>query len=205
MVCVTLAAACFKELPTVPDGSSSSSSGTGEAPTSESGASSGSGAEVTSAASTASPSSPTTDEDPSTGTTAAPAPPLEGLFACKPELCDPWEPPACVGACGPPDAAGACLLGLMRDRVSDRGDVRVCEGTCTRTAFVIRGDGTDEVTRQTATEVGEGLTDYVDLRRCVLRDASFFEACIVELTDECVDPTKWVKSCADFKIPCGDG
>jgi hypothetical protein len=131
-------------------------------------------------------------------------PPDEGLFACYPEFCDVWAPPSCTEACAL-DTAGRCLFEQMRDRANRRGDVQVCGDTCARTVLAIRGGGTDEVERQTATEIGDGgLGDYRDLRRCVLREPEFFAGCIEALTAECVDMMKWFKSCGDTTLVCDD-
>ena len=187
--------ACFKELPTVPEGTSGTSGET-SAPTSgsEEGVSSTGGVATTLTSGSSDVDDPTTGE--------VPAPPDEGLFACYAEFCEVWEPPSCTQGCAL-DAAGRCLFEQMRDRAHRRADVRVCGDTCERTAIAVRGGGTDEVERQTASELGDELADYRDLKKCVLREPEFFAGCIDTLTAECVDMMKWFKSCDDVPFVCG--
>lgn len=193
--------ACFKELPTVPEGSEDTgavgSTSTSDAPTemSESSASS------SGAAGTMIPS----DSDVDMATTGVVPPPEEQLFACFVEFCDVWVPPNCAKGCEL-DGAGRCLLEQMRDRSTRRGDVRVCGDTCERTVLAIRGGGTDEVERQTATELGNGgLVDYQPHKKCLLREPEFFAGCLESLTPACVDMAQWFKSCGDTPLVCGGG
>lgn len=192
IACVCLGGACFKDLPTVPGDSSETTAATSSPTTGAD--SSTAGAEVTSAAEM------TTDGDMLSSGPATPD--VEGLFACVPALCEPWLLPDCDGACGVADAAGQCLLGSMRDRVSGRGEVRVCGDECVRTAIAVRGGGSDDIKRQTATEVGEGLAGYTDARRCVLREPEFFAGCLGGLTAACVDPMQWFVSCEAIEQAC---
>lgn len=143
------------------------------------------------------------DSDIDMASSGAQPPPDAGLFACYEADCDVWVLPNCAKGCTL-DAAGTCLLEQMRDRSNRRGDFRVCGDACERTALVVRGGGTDEVQRQTATELGDGGLDaYRDLKKCVLRDPAFFTGCIEALTAECTDPTKWFVSCSDTELSCG--
>lgn len=178
------------------------STATEEAPTSEGGSGSTGGSEGSSGVVSATQASITATDGDTVATTGAPAAPDMGLFGCFAETCAPWQPPDCAGSCGPPDAAGACLLTLLRDRAAGRGDVRTCSGPCVRTAFVGRAGGTDEVSRQTAVEVPEGLGDYKDLKRCSLREPAFFDACLAGLTSECVDSSNWYADCVDGEPLC---
>lgn len=192
--------ACFKELPTVPEGSedtgAAGSMSATDAPTemSESSVSS------SGAAGTMNPA----DSDIDVATTGvAPPPPDEQLFACSAAFCDVWVPPNCSKGCEL-DSAGRCLLEQMRDRATRRGDVRVCGDTCERTALEIRGGGTDEVVRQTATDLGDGgLADYQAPKKCLLREPEYFAGCLESLTPDCVEMAKWFKSCADTPLACG--
>lgn len=191
--------ACFKELPTVPEGTTSpeGSTGTSEAPTEgiESGlASSSSGAAGTMIS---------VDSDIDMASTGDAPPPDEQLFACFQVFCDLWVLPNCAKGCEL-DGAGRCLFEQMRDRATRRGDVRMCGGEgCERTVLAIRGAGTDEVERQTATELGNGgLADYQSHKTCLLREPEYFAGCLEALTAECVDMTKWFKSCEDTPLVC---
>ena len=192
--------ACFKELPTVPEGSEDTGAAGSTSPTdaptemSESSASS-SGAATTIPA----------DSDADMLTTGDGPPPDEQLFACFAAFCDVWVLPNCAKGCEL-DGAGRCLLEQMRDRATRRGDVRVCGDGCERTVLAIRGAGTDEVERQTATELGNGgLADYQPHKQCLLREPEFFAGCLESLTPDCVEMAKWFKSCGDTPLVCGGG
>lgn len=190
--------ACFKELPSVPVGSEGSTGmgGTTEMPTGgiEPGLSS-SGAAGTMIS----------DSDIDMATTGSPPPPPdEGLFACNKPDCEVWVPPNCAKGCTL-DPAGTCLFEQLRDRNHARGDVRLCGDACERTALVIRGGGTEEVQRQTATELGDGgLADYKNLKKCALRESAFFAGCLEMLTADCVDLAQWFTGCEDTPLGCGE-
>lgn len=193
LVVVTLAgiAGCFSELPSPPAGDTedTTAASTGQGSTGQ-----GSTGPSTTTSSTGEPPE---DQDPTSGSSGGlPAP--EGLFACTPLACEPWD---CTQGCSMADPVGVCVLKALRDRVDGGVEIATCkDGACAAHHVQIRGSGTDDAAHQWHDDANPPT--YSNAWTCTLNPAEFFSTCVTSFSPDCADPDAWVSECVQSVPRC---